>query len=1129
MNKKVRLTSLTAAALASVVLAGANVNSNVVKAETKPENASAKAQTPEDAAKANVASAQKNVDTEQGNVNKAQGELDQAKKDAEKPDADYKAQSSKVDGLKKTADQKNSELTTAKDKTKNAKALAEEATDPEKVKAAGDAVTKQKGVVDADNEAKKAADKAVTAKQKEIKGLEGQVETAQTNVDKKTNAKKQADQKVQAAEDALKGTGVAEATSNKDKAQSEVVKLNKQLEGKNKEIESLNSKKTNIDNQLSEQQSKQSQATKDLKTAQEASKEAKDKAKPYDDKVAAKQKEISKLEDSLKELERQEKNSKNTINVVDADKYKQAYVDWKQHKKLTPDDIAFLKDALAKNKYISSDEDKKVSVDPNNLTSSQLKEISVFAANIINKVKDQFGWKHVVVTPGAVNFAGDVAKGYEDDLRNGQYKSNWHDAKRVNELAKSNKLKYDKDNPTENQPYENLSVQKQSAYSDSGQDIDIHNMDQLKEHVYVGLLHMIIPDGKGRTEAGGKETYEFGHAEDLLDIPLKILHSEKEQENAKQRFETEISHHGKIAESAYKQYQQFKDLANTIEKRIEYYSSIGDKDRAEEAKTDYQNYLKAANGHYKSYQNFNKNKNHAQELLDTYEGNLTKYFGTSINVKVQETTNHAFKENYSFIHFINVKPSQILDQKSFDTTSIPLSNDEIEKVNKQIQSKKDNLSKLQTEAKPFDELVKTKAKQEKDAETKKKQIAGVVEKLQGQETELNTQIQSKSEKTQALESKLSQAKIDLQNAETKLKKLTSSHSEKTDLYNKAVESQKKAETELSSANEELDKVQTKLSQANKVLSNLQTKAKEKNDIVQTAQKQLSQLENHVKELQNAATNLATAQQAEKDAQTAYDTAKKNADDGEKVLNDDLKTNKDKADAKVKDAQTAYDNAVAKLNDAKSKLADAQQALQNILDAQQTPYIPEGLAQDLAPQEITGDVAQPISTSEPTQSTPTQTQDISAESTETTKTAETKKSQAPSYKIVTLTHNAIVYNKHGKALKHGLHVKIIKRGKSVKALKHGKIVTIKGKQYYQIGNNEFIKVANTKKHAIHIKARIKGSKKIRTYNKHGKFNKHYARAHHTYTFNKKAKINGKTYYKIAGTNNWIPAKKLALKK
>ena len=82
MNKKIKVTSAAAAALASLVLVNANVN-NEVKADTKAVNdtkTTQKAQTPEEAARANVASAKKKVETEQGNVDKAQGDLDQAKK-----------------------------------------------------------------------------------------------------------------------------------------------------------------------------------------------------------------------------------------------------------------------------------------------------------------------------------------------------------------------------------------------------------------------------------------------------------------------------------------------------------------------------------------------------------------------------------------------------------------------------------------------------------------------------------------------------------------------------------------------------------------------------------------------------------------------------------------------------------------------------------------------------------------------------------------------------------------------------------------------------------------------------------------------------------------------------------------
>lgn len=59
MNKKIKVTSV-AAALASLVLANANLN-NEITADTKPVNTAVKAQTPEEAAQANIDSAKKNV------------------------------------------------------------------------------------------------------------------------------------------------------------------------------------------------------------------------------------------------------------------------------------------------------------------------------------------------------------------------------------------------------------------------------------------------------------------------------------------------------------------------------------------------------------------------------------------------------------------------------------------------------------------------------------------------------------------------------------------------------------------------------------------------------------------------------------------------------------------------------------------------------------------------------------------------------------------------------------------------------------------------------------------------------------------------------------------------------------
>lgn len=66
-------------------------------------------------------------------------------------------------------------------------------------------------------------------------------------------------------------------------------------------------------------------------------------------------------------------------------------------------------------------------------------------------------------------------------------------------------------------------------------------------------------------------------------------------------------------------------------------------------------------------------------------------------------------------------------------------------------------------------------------------------------------------------------------------------------------------------------------------------------------------------------------------------------------------------------------------------------------------------------------------------------------------------------------------------------------------------------------------------AINVRAQVKGSKKVRACDRSGKFNKHYLKAHHVYTFNEKKTINSKTYYKVKWTNNWVPANVLKIRK
>ena len=1082
MNKKVKVTSAAAAVLASLVLANANVN-NEVKADTKPVNPTAKttekAQTPEEAARANVASAQKNVETEQGNVDKAKDDLDQAKKDAEKPDADYKTQSNKVDGLKKTVDQKNDALTDAKNKEKDAQALADEANNSAKVDAAKDAVAKQNGVVKNANDAKAAADQAVKTKQGEIDGLKGKVQSDTQAVSEKTDAKNKADQVVKTAEDALKGTGITEAKTARDQAQNKMDQTSSDLKEAKTKRDNLNNNNPKLAQQINN----------DLKTAQELLNQTQSKITQKDASLKNQQNNINNLNKELSNLkELNEDLNKNTLQFTDIDKYKKAYVDYFTNDCLSEDDIAFINSERNNpiNEFKHSDKDKQETItDINNLTDNQVEELSLFMAHLINGLRHQLGWDNVSVTKGSLKFAKEVAQRYISDQRNGKWDDglkitqtdagtviqahNWHDVAGINNIAKENGLDYNKDKLIYNN---DTQKDKGQYYEDKGNeyfDVPI-TMDQLKEHLFNTVKGMVFTDGHGMTSAGDDPHYELGHAagvlgasKDVSDGLQKVgylskddrkdLESERQWlKDYQERLQSEIKElaidQAKLAE-AEKNHDAAKiklwtEMIGIDQDNIQYY-----KDEIESTKKGIE---KSENGHiiYVS-------------AIPTSYKSISGIPGMNDSL-------------FGDFHFLSVPLNNVNDKSKFDITVISSYADRIGELDTKIKKANDNLNKAKQE------LGKLKEKATKITEIKQAidEVAGLSQQL---ETDTET----------------------YNSANNKYLDLTASQDQKVKNYKSALKDQKSAKDQLGIAIGTLTQAKKDLDQAQNVdLPKLQKVADQKDKDATQAQTKLNQLKQHVEDLKNATTILADAKQAVTDAQNAYDTAKKNYDDANKVLNGDLKTNKDKADAKVVAAQKAYDEAVAKLQAAKDALAKAQQKLQDILDAE---------------------YAQSIITSGPTKTKKTDKQ-------EPVKTPEAKTDDiSTTPKKIRLTHNAFVYNKHGKLIRKGLHIKWIKRDKLVKVLKNAKIVKINGKRYYQIGRNKFVKVANFEitTHAVHFKARLKGNKKVRAYNRSGKFNKHYARPNHTYTFNEKAKINGKTYYKIAGTNNWIPAKKLALKK
>lgn len=1105
MNRKFRVTSLTAAALASLFLAGANL-SNEVKADVNPESTKAQAHSAVDNAKANVDSAQKEVDNAQADVDAAEGALGQAQSNAQGPNAAYAEQSGKTNAAKKDAADKANKLADAKKNEQAAEDLVKEAT-PSNIQSAKDAVKNQHdNVIPAADNAKRDADNAVANKKQDVATKETAVKNAQDTVDSKQNAKDQADHNVQVAEDALKGTGIPAARQKLDDATNAKNAAQSAWDQATADVNTKQAAKDSATTNLSNAQTAKNNADSTESAAQSAFDTANTAATAANNAVTAKQSEIDQLATELNHLQDM---TKNTINLVDVNKFKQAYADYLADGRLTAEDIQWANNTRKENHFESSETDKQNMVDVNNITDDQLKELSLFTADLLNKVRSQFGLTDGkdIVTEGSLDFTRKVAERYVSDFNNRKWQPGWHDATGINDLAKNNGLSYyDGRNgldPTIWQPYED----KSEAWLSNPV-----SMDLLKQNIYSNLLSMIIPNSHGLDHPGATPTYEMGHARGLLGITLETKKNLEDERNyILQHMNEGYSVNGNILYG-----QDFINYANAMLDKI-------------------------------------NNHEYYVEKEDLQKG---QYVAATFSI----TDNNSYDgTKYMNVHFINISPDQVTDSSKFNTTPIESYADQMAALQHQIDDKNNELTPLQAaadqanaEKKAKEDALTAAKKAAKDAQT-------ALTSAQNSLTAATNALTAAQQNQQNKQSALQTATATFNSAKQDYDVLTASNAVKAANLNRAKAAQTQAETELANAKTALKNAQDNLDNAKSELANLEKTAQEKADAAKKAQDDLTKLQKRVSDLQNAPQILTNAKAATAKAQADYTAAKKAADDAEKALQK-LASAKSSADAQVASAQSAYEAAKATLDTAKDKLAKAQAELARVEAAEKrASSFTNNSSESANTKTMVLNHNARIYNSEGKQAKKPslnkgetikawnhgklvtikghkyyqigKDEFVRADNVSKVKKAVKKSTKKATTKTVRLSHNAFVYTKSGKAIRKGLHFKFVKRGKSIKALHNGKVVMIKGHEYYQIGKNEFVKVANgdVKTKAVNVRAEVKGSKKVRAYDRSGKLNNHYLKAHHVYTFNEKKTINGKTYYKVKWTNNWVPANVLKFRK
>lgn len=392
-------------------------------------------------AKAKKDQAQAKKDQAQTEKNNAQSEVD-------------KAQEIKDKATPENIEKKNQEVASAE----NGKSDAEK----QEINAKNDLAKAKEVVADQENVVNKSEDKVASA--------EKEVKDAQTNVDN--------------AQAILDGTGQAKVIAEKDNAEKAQAQAQEQLTSAEKVLELAKADDKKRADAISSVQNELTEATKVVASTQTALTNATNKASQTQTALDQAQETFTRAESSYKSI--------NTFQVTD--EYVNAlksYVNnpynilnerakWKEHREKVESILKSVnQENLNLNKFKGNVNDKVISVDANNLTTEQMTELSLFASDLLNQIRERFGTPKTVVTKGMLQVADEVTDGYvADDWRFGK----GHDNKAINNVARKYGL------PT----YEDDTQQYLENLNSVNSGDEIHTMYDAKKWVYESISDLLF-------------------------------------------------------------------------------------------------------------------------------------------------------------------------------------------------------------------------------------------------------------------------------------------------------------------------------------------------------------------------------------------------------------------------------------------------------------------------------------------------------------------------------------------------------------------------------------------------------------------------------------------------------------
>lgn len=458
MKKQVLATTTAATLIASgTVVAHADTVQPVVEATTTTtqvvevgqENTVTLLEVNE--AKQAVEEAQSNVDKQQPTADKAQSE-----------------ESSAIQGVEK-----------AENNVSEAEKLAAQAT-PENIDKAATAISVAEQTV-ADNAVKLAEtkEKEVLAKSK-VTDQENVVNKAKVNASSTQDSVNSAQNDLAEKQAILDGTGASDVIAKAEQAKLQQSQDEKAVEDATSELQLAKVADESRQATISEDEKDFAMATAEVAENEALANVAQTKAEQSAKELAATSIALTKAEANL--------NAINTLSATDDYvKYLKQYVnsDWGSLK--YDEAKAKLKEInaanVALNTYKANSNDSTVEVNINELTEEQRKELSLFAQDLVNQVRRQFGTEPTVVTADSLKFADKVTDGYvADNWSWDDVISKMHDERAINVAAREMGLENNADN-TMNY-YENAQINYGSSQTIS--------MAEAKEMVYDGLTSFLF-------------------------------------------------------------------------------------------------------------------------------------------------------------------------------------------------------------------------------------------------------------------------------------------------------------------------------------------------------------------------------------------------------------------------------------------------------------------------------------------------------------------------------------------------------------------------------------------------------------------------------------------------------------